>query len=98
MVPRHIASVIRESLRSFPAVLLLGPRQVGKSTLAQQLVRDGVLTRYASLDDLAVLEAAQSDPDGFIEHLDGQVALDEVQRVPDLMRALKRAIDSHAPA
>ncbi|MBI4518407.1 MAG: ATP-binding protein [Deltaproteobacteria bacterium] len=93
MVRRDIAAVVARSLRDLPAVLLLGPRQVGKSTLALRLVADGVLRRYVTLDDLAVWEAARADPDGFVAELDDGVALDEVQRVPDLLRALKRSID-----
>jgi hypothetical protein len=93
MVKRDLAAVVRRSLRDFPAVLLLGPRQVGKSTLALQLVADGVLRRYVTLDDLAVWEAARADPEGFVAELEDGVALDEVQRVPDLLRALKRSID-----
>ncbi|MFQ5505727.1 MAG: ATP-binding protein [Planctomycetota bacterium] len=94
MLRRHASALIRQSLREFPAVLLLGARQVGKSTLAMQLVEEGVLERYVTLDDLPVLEAARSDPDGFLASLDGPTALDEFQRVPDLMRALKRNIDA----
>ncbi|MHC4515541.1 MAG: ATP-binding protein [Planctomycetota bacterium] len=93
MVRRHLAAVVRGSLKDFPAVLLLGARQVGKSTLAMELVGAGVLERYVTLDDLATLEAAREDPDGFVARLPGPVALDEIQKVPDLMRALKKSID-----
>lgn len=94
MVHRFISALLPESLKGFPALLLLGARQVGKSTLAQQLVREGVLGRYVTLDDLGTLEAARADPNGFVGSYSGAVALDEIQRVPDLMRALKKNIDA----
>ncbi len=94
MLRRHLADVVAHSLTEFPAVLLLGARQVGKSTLAQQMVAEGRLTGgYVTLDELAVLEAARSDPERFVEESGDGVAIDEIQRVPDLMRALKRSID-----
>ena len=90
MLTRHIEALLRTSLTDFPAVLLIGARQVGKSTLAESLVKTRVLDAYVTLDDLATLEAARLDPDGFLTRLPRKVAIDEVQRVPDLMRALKR--------
>lgn len=92
---RYISTLIRQSLAMFPAVLLLGARQIGKSTLAHELVESGVLNTYHTLDDLSTLQSISHDPDGFIENLFGSVTLDEIQRVPDLMRALKKNIDDH---
>ena len=100
MNKRHITQLIRSSLSTFPAVMIIGARQVGKSTLAQQLVNEGVVERYDSLDDLTTLEAARLDPDGFLHryHNVSSVALDEIQRVPDLLRALKKSIDENRRA
>jgi predicted AAA+ superfamily ATPase len=67
-----------------------GARQTGKSTLAEQLVRGRRL--YRSLDDLDVLDAARRDPDVLVGSRE-PVTLDEVQREPALLRAVKRAID-----
>lgn len=92
---RYISTLIKESLTMFPAVLLLGPRQIGKSTLAQQLVKENILQHYITLDDFSTLSSAHSDPDGFIESISAASALDEIQRVPDLMRALKKNIDNN---
>ena len=94
MIRRHILALVRRSLAEFPAVLLIGARQVGKSTLARQLVREKLLERYVTLDDLATLEASRSDPEGFIAGLPGSAVIDEVQRAPDLLRAVKRTIDA----
>jgi uncharacterized protein len=78
-------------LRSFPAVILTGARQTGKSTLVQQA--PGRPTRtYLSLDDLDVLERARMEPAALVAS-DAPLTLDEVQRSPDLLLALKRAID-----
>jgi len=85
--------VLVESLRVFPAVMLLGPRQVGKSTLAQQLV-EHLGGAYSTLDDPATLAAATTDPDGLISsHPAKLLVLDEVQLAPDLLRACKLAVD-----
>ncbi|MCX7123497.1 MAG: ATP-binding protein [Gammaproteobacteria bacterium] len=92
---RSFSTLVLDSLTLFPAAILLGPRQVGKSTLAKSLIKEGVLDRYITLDDLTTLTAARQDPDGFIESLSGRVVIDEIQRVPDLMRALKKRIDEH---
>ena len=73
-----------------PAVVVTGARQTGKSTLAQDVALGP--RRYHSLDDLDVLDAARRDPDALLGG-DEPVTLDEVQRAPDLLHAVKRAID-----
>jgi hypothetical protein len=95
MITRHMTHVIKQSLNHFPAVLLIGARQVGKSTLAEQLIQQKILDQYISLDDLTQLEAARQDPDGFLAALGPRVAIDEIQHAPDLMRALKVVIDKN---
>ncbi len=93
MIVRHIHNFIRQSMLDFPAVLLNGARQVGKSTLAHQLQKTGVIDRYVTLDDLTTLRVALVDPDGFLQQFQGPVAIDEIQRAPDLLRAVKKRID-----
>ncbi|MBI4699278.1 MAG: ATP-binding protein [Nitrospirae bacterium] len=93
MIKRHISSDIIDSLQNFPVVLLTGARQVGKSTLAQELAKTEWDARYITLDNRIALDAALSDPDGFIKGTPVPVIIDEVQRAPDLMRAIKLAVD-----
>ena len=71
-------------------VLLVGPRRAGKTTLVRKL--SDADRAYITLDDPIALEAAQSDPSGFIQGLD-QVILDEIQRAPELLLAIKKAVD-----
>lgn len=94
-LPRLAASALSERLRVMPALVITGPRQAGKSTLVQHLAPGK--RRYRSLDDLDVLDAAQHDPEAL---LGGQepLTLDEVQRAPDLLQAVKRAIDQRRTA
>ncbi|WP_353956998.1 ATP-binding protein [uncultured Idiomarina sp.] len=73
-----------------PVVCVLGPRQVGKSTLCHQVASD---RHYLTFDDHAILTAAQQDPTGFIQSLPEQVTLDEIQRVPELILAIKAEVD-----
>jgi len=89
-LPRLVGTALSERLRVMPAVVVTGARQTGKSTLAEQLVPG--TRRYATLDDLDVLDAAQRDPEVLVGG-PGPVTLDEVQRAPELLRAVKRAID-----
>jgi predicted AAA+ superfamily ATPase len=82
-----------DSLQDFPVVLLIGARQVGKSTLAQEITKARWPARYLTLDNRAVLDAALTNPDGMIQGLDLPVVIDEVQRAPDLLRSVKLAVD-----
>jgi hypothetical protein len=93
MIKRHISSDIINSLQNFPVVLLTGARQVGKSTLAQNLSETEWNAGYHTLDTRIVLDAALGDPDGFISGLAVPAIIDEVQRAPDLMRAIKGVVD-----
>jgi predicted AAA+ superfamily ATPase len=72
-------------------VLLAGPRQAGKTTLARALAGKG--RRFVTLDDPLTLLAAREDPAGLVRSLD-RAAIDEVQRVPELLLALKRSVDA----
>lgn len=90
MVRRGIERPLKESLGDTPVVLLTGARQVGKSTLVQTLVTED---RYFTLDDATVLAAARTDPRAFISRQHGTIVIDEVQRVPELLLAIKAAVD-----
>jgi predicted AAA+ superfamily ATPase len=89
-LPRLVGEALAQRLRVMPAVVVTGARQTGKSTLAEELVPG--TRRYASLDDLDVLDAARRDPEVLLGG-PGPVTLDEVQREPTLLNAVKRAID-----
>jgi len=89
-LPRLVGDALRERLRVMPAVVVTGARQTGKSTLVEQLVPGR--RRYLSLDDLDVLDAARRDPELLVGGNE-PVTLDEVQREPALLGAVKRAID-----
>ena len=93
MYDRHLRPVIEESLTDTPAVLLVGARQTGKSTLAKILAESHPGTAYLTLDDSTVLESAQTDPEGLLAGLPARAVLDEVQRAPGLLLAMKAVID-----
>lgn len=95
MIRRYLQGPILESLKYFPVVLLTGARQVGKSTLAQTLIKTSWDAAYFTLDDRIILDAALRDPDGFVNGLPTPVVIDEVQKAPDLLRAMKRGIDQN---
>lgn len=95
--PRYLVPRLREALADSPAVLVHGPRQCGKTTLAR-LVGEPRGYRYVSFDDEAVATAARADPVGFVSDLPARTILDEVQRVPEIFTSLKAAIDRRRTA
>jgi uncharacterized protein len=88
-LPRLVGRSLADHLRIMPAVILTGARQTGKSTLVQA---QHPSRRYVTLDDLDVQAAAGNDPDVIVGGA-GAVTIDEVQREPELLHAVKRAID-----
>jgi predicted AAA+ superfamily ATPase len=94
-LPRLVEPALSERLRVMPAVVVTGARQTGKSTLAAERVPGA--RRYATLDDFDVLDAARRDPEALVGG-SGAVTLDEVQREPGLLAAVKRAIDRNRKA
>lgn len=93
LIERSIRPLVIEALGYSRVVLVLGARQVGKSTLTRQIATSDHPATIVTLDDQATREAARSDPHGFIAGLRGPVLIDEVQRAPDLLYAIKEAVD-----
>jgi predicted AAA+ superfamily ATPase len=98
MIPRWIGERLQKWLQVMPVVFLQGARQVGKTTLAMQLMEEGVMNAYFSFDDLTLLQAAQRDPKGFVDTLPERAVIDEVQRVPQVLLPLKARIDANRKA
>ncbi len=93
LYPRYLQPRIIEALADSPVVLIHGPRQCGKTTLALQ-VGDIEGFTYLSFDDDVQRAAAKADPVGYVADLPERVILDEVQRVPELFTSLKARIDA----
>jgi predicted AAA+ superfamily ATPase len=92
MYNRYCKKRIIDALSDTPVVTILGPRQTGKTTLAKQLQQKD--TAYITLDDTTLCGAAKLDPIGFIRSLNARcIVIDEVQRAPELLLAIKQQID-----
>jgi len=91
MYKRDLASKLKNSISSFPAVTLTGPRQAGKTTLCREVFPD---FEYISLESLDNRQEAATDPRGLLERISGGVIFDEIQRAPDLVSYIQEYIDS----
>ena len=96
-LPRHLTSELREALASARVVNLVGPRQVGKTTLVRDLFEEG---RFLTLDDAAVLAAMDADPEGQLMSLaedqnTSPIIIDEAQRSRKLALAIKKIVDNN---
>ncbi len=92
-LPRHVSGEITAHLRVFPVVAITGARQTGKSTVSQRSGGDD-RRRHFTLDDSATLEQALANPQAFVSGSE-PMSIDEVQRVPQLMIAIKHEVDLH---
>src|SRR5262245_48356038 len=90
IIARKVRPLVETALADTRVVLITGPRQAGKTTLARQF--SGADRPYITLDDAGALSAARADPVGFIRGIE-QAVIDEVQRVPELMLAIKESVD-----
>jgi hypothetical protein len=90
MFKRFVERRAADALSDTPVVLIVGPRRAGKTTLVRSM--EEADRAYITLDDQTVLEAARSDPAGFIRGLDRAI-IDEIQRAPDLLLAIKKTVD-----
>ena len=91
--PRHAEQLVLEALTDTRVVLVGGARQVGKSTLVRSIAAGPHPAEELSLDSRPTREAAVADPEGFLAGLHGPVFIDEIQRAPDLLLAIKDAVD-----
>ncbi|MBP5465104.1 MAG: ATP-binding protein [Treponema sp.] len=92
MIERTIASELLRCMEEFPAVTLYGPRQCGKTTLAQALFPGH---SYANLEETQTRLLAQNDPEEFFVKFPEPIIIDEIQRVPDLLSTVQVHIDRH---
>ncbi len=95
-VTRHLETEIEKASEIYPVVMVCGPRQVGKSTMLHHLMEPS--RRYVTLDDAMARHLAETDPGLFFETYDGDVLIDEFQRVPGLLVEIKRIVDAAALA
>ena len=92
---RGAERVLLQMLSESPVVLVTGPRQSGKSTLVRDLIAGRFPAQYLTLDDMALLDAATRDPQGFVGGITApSVIIDEVQLAPGLFRAIKMSVDA----
>ncbi|MFH1312435.1 MAG: AAA family ATPase [Candidatus Eisenbacteria bacterium] len=91
-ITRALEPVIRKAARQLPAVVLTGPRQLGKTTLLKHLF--GRIYRYVSLEPPDARTAAAVDPRGFVEMYSPPVIFDEIQYAADLLPYIKEKPDA----
>ena len=98
MFARYSKEQVKIALSDTPVVFVMGPRQVGKTTLVQSLIEEEKSDKWEffSLDDKIQYDVVQNDRIGFIRNLPKEhVVLDEAQRIPNLFRAIKQSVDEN---
>lgn len=93
MYERHARTAVEDATGDTPVVLIVGGRQVGKSTLVASLDHAPAPESVITLDDPTLRAAAIADPSGFLRSFDGPVAIDEIQRAPELFLVIKMIVD-----
>ena len=88
MLKRSITPLLETALEISPIVLLSGARQVGKSTLSSKLFKN-----YATLDDIDLRVTAIDNPKGLVKRLEKPICIDEIQKAPNLLEAIKMDVD-----
>lgn len=91
---RHIENQIKKASKDYPAVMVCGQRQVGKSTMLYHIKEE--TRKYVTLDDLNARRLAEADPALFFETYPAPLLIDEFQRVPSILLEMKRIIDEKA--
>ena len=95
MIRRKIEKQLRLLAKMYPVVTITGPRQSGKTTLAQAVFKKH---KYVSLENFDLREAALADPKGFLREFHGPVIFDEIQRVPELLSYIQTIVDENKSA
>ncbi len=91
MKPRTLAKTIKKAMRSFPAIVVTGPRQSGKTTLLKTLFSK--THHFVTLEDPDVRMRAREDPIRFLNQFGPPIIIDEIQYVPELLSYIKTRID-----
>ena len=95
-INRHMERRITELSKTWPAILLTGPRQSGKTTMLKKLAeKENIGREYISLDDLTVREIAKNDPKMFLQLHKPPIIIDEVQYAPELFTYIKIHVDTY---
>lgn len=89
---RWLKNIVQSAMKTRRVLLLSGARQCGKTTLARELLDKN--SEYRTLDDIGLRQLAASDPNGFVKHNKSTLIIDEVQRVPALLSAIKMVVDT----
>ena len=94
MFVRFAEQNLLDALDDTPVVLIHGSRQCGKTTLAQT-VGERLQYNYLTFDDANQLNAAKSDPVGFVDNLPEKIIIDEIQRAPEIFASIKASVDKN---
>jgi uncharacterized protein len=92
-IQRNLKNIIADGLKYSPVVLINGARQSGKSTLAKELIKEGLRHEYITLDDPTTLGALTSSPVSFLQSLPFGTVIDEIQRAPEFFTSIKYVLD-----
>ena len=91
LVKRTLEKTVRNISETFYVLLLTGPRQVGKTTLLQNLAKED--RKIVSLDNIVIRELAKRDPELFLQRYSPPVMIDEIQYAPELLPYIKAIVD-----
>ena len=89
-IPRHAESTVEQLSKMFGAVLVAGPRQVGKTTMLKKITKD---IHYTTMDDMVMMASAQEESGTFFKDNPPPVFVDEIQKAPELFPQIKMILD-----